>query len=88
MARALAIATSDERSDQPGTVPEECNFLRFRLGQVSEREPTELWGYPTQLDDLYHDEQTPVNKYGKDVWVIIANPSLYNYQTQMRLVRS
>ena len=42
MARALAIATSEERSDQPGSVPEECNFLRFRLGQVSEREPT-VW---------------------------------------------
>ena len=26
----------------PGSVPEECNFLRFRLGQISEREPT-LW---------------------------------------------
>ena len=42
MARALAIATSAERSDQPGTLPEECNFLRFRLGQISEREPT-VW---------------------------------------------
>ena len=42
MARALAIATSAERSDQPGSLPEECNFLRFRLGQISEREPT-VW---------------------------------------------
>jgi hypothetical protein len=42
MARALAIATSVERSDSPGSVSEECNFLRFRLGQVSEREPT-VW---------------------------------------------
>ena len=42
MARALAIATSEERSDQPGSVPEECNFVRFRLGQISEREPT-VW---------------------------------------------
>lgn len=43
MSRALAIATSDERSDSTnGSVLEECNFLRFRLGQISEREPT-LW---------------------------------------------
>jgi hypothetical protein len=42
MNRALAIATSDERSDTPkagGTIGE-CNFLRFRLGQCSEREPS------------------------------------------------
>jgi hypothetical protein len=42
MTRALAIATSDERSDQAGGVKEECNFLRFRLGQISEREPS-VW---------------------------------------------
>ena len=42
MTRALAIATSDERSDPTGSVQEECNFLRFRLGQISEREPT-VW---------------------------------------------
>ena len=42
MGRALAIATSDERSDKPGSVPEECDFLRFRLGQVAECEPT-VW---------------------------------------------
>jgi hypothetical protein len=42
MSRALAIATSDERSDSTGSVTEECNFLRFRLGQISEREPT-VW---------------------------------------------
>ena len=42
MSRALAIATSDERSDPTGSVAEECNFLRFRLGQISEREPT-VW---------------------------------------------
>jgi hypothetical protein len=41
MKRALAIATSDERSDTPnaGGVNGETNFLRFRLGQVGEREP-------------------------------------------------
>jgi hypothetical protein len=41
MNRALAIATSDERSDTPnsGGPNGEINFLRFRLGQVSEREP-------------------------------------------------
>jgi hypothetical protein len=41
MNRALAIATSDERSDTPnaGGPIGEINFLRFRLGQVSEREP-------------------------------------------------
>jgi len=41
MKRALAIATSDERSDTPnanGPIGE-LNFLRFRLGQVGEREP-------------------------------------------------
>jgi hypothetical protein len=44
MNRALAIATSDERSDTPGAAgPDgECNFLRFRLGQCSEREPS-VW---------------------------------------------
>lgn len=42
MFRALSIATSDERSDTPfaGGSAGECNFLRFRLGQCSEREPT------------------------------------------------
>ena len=42
MFRALAIATSDERSDVPmgGGDVGECNFLRFRLGQCSEREPS------------------------------------------------
>jgi hypothetical protein len=42
MFRALAIATSDERSDVPmgGGDIGECNFLRFRLGQCSEREPS------------------------------------------------
>mmetsp|Transcript_14755 Transcript_14755/g.40767 ORF Transcript_14755/g.40767 Transcript_14755/m.40767 type:complete len:3812 (+) Transcript_14755:277-11712(+) len=41
MNRALAIATSDERSDSPGAggAHGEINFLRFRLGQVGEREP-------------------------------------------------
>jgi hypothetical protein len=41
MNRALAIATSDERSDTPnsGGPYGEINFLRFRLGQVGEREP-------------------------------------------------
>jgi hypothetical protein len=41
MKRALAIATSEERSDSPSASgPEgEINFLRFRLGQVGEREP-------------------------------------------------
>ena len=41
MNRALAIATSDERSDTPNSSGPngEINFLKFRLGQVSEREP-------------------------------------------------
>ena len=41
MKRALAIATSDERSDNQSTSDplSELNFLRFRLGQVGEREP-------------------------------------------------
>lgn len=41
MKRALAIATSDERSDNPttGDVKGELCFLKFRLGQVGEREP-------------------------------------------------
>lgn len=42
MHRALAIVNSDERSDTPyaSGVVGECNFLRFRLGQCSEREPS------------------------------------------------
>ena len=42
MYRALSIATSDERSDTPfaGGATGECKFLRFRLGQCSEREPS------------------------------------------------
>lgn len=41
MNRALAIATSDERSDTPnaGGPAGEIEFLRFRLGQVGEKEP-------------------------------------------------
>lgn len=41
MKRALAIATSDERSDTPnaGGTAGEINFLKFRLGQVGEKEP-------------------------------------------------
>ena len=41
MKRALAIATSDERSDTPNAEGPngEINFVRFRLGQVDEREP-------------------------------------------------
>jgi len=41
MNRSLAIATSDERSDTPsaGGSKGETNFMKFRLGQVSEREP-------------------------------------------------
>jgi hypothetical protein len=41
MNRSLAIATSDERSDTPsaGGPNGEINFLKFRLGQVGEREP-------------------------------------------------
>lgn len=42
MYRALAIATSDERSDAPSDDIGECNFLRFRLGQCSKREPS-VW---------------------------------------------
>lgn len=44
MHRALAIATSDERSDKPyaNGIEGECNFLKFRLGQCSEREPS-VW---------------------------------------------
>uniref|UniRef100_A0A7R9W9B5 ubiquitinyl hydrolase 1 n=1 Tax=Pseudictyota dubia TaxID=2749911 RepID=A0A7R9W9B5_9STRA len=42
MHRALAIVTSDERSDTPysGGAAGECNFLRFRLGQCAEKEPS------------------------------------------------
>jgi hypothetical protein len=42
MYRALSIASSDERSDVPyaGGAAGECTFLRFRLGQCSEREPS------------------------------------------------
>ena len=41
MFRAMSIATSDERSDTPnaGGSKGEIDFLKFRLGQVSEREP-------------------------------------------------
>jgi hypothetical protein len=44
MNRSLVIgyvATSDERSDTPsaGGPNGEINFLKFRLGQVGEREP-------------------------------------------------
>jgi hypothetical protein len=41
MNRSLAIATSDERSDTPssGGPNGEIKFMKFRLGQVSEREP-------------------------------------------------
>ena len=41
MNRSLAIATSDERSDTPnaGSPGGEIKFMKFRLGQVSEREP-------------------------------------------------
>jgi hypothetical protein len=44
MFRALSIATSDERSDKPyaNGVLGETNFLKFRLGQCSEREPA-VW---------------------------------------------
>lgn len=44
MNRAMAIATSDERSDTPnaGGPTGEANFLRFRLGQCGEREPS-VW---------------------------------------------
>ena len=40
MNRALAISTSDERSDTPnaGGPTGEIEFLRFRLGQVGEKE--------------------------------------------------
>jgi hypothetical protein len=44
MFRALSIATSDERSDKPfanGAIGE-TSFLKFRLGQCSEREPA-VW---------------------------------------------
>ena len=41
MKQALGIATSDERGDTPKAEGPngEINFLRFRLGQVGEREP-------------------------------------------------
>ena len=44
MQRALAIACSDERSDSPntGSIDGETNFLLFRFGQCSEREPS-VW---------------------------------------------
>ena len=44
MFRASSIATSDERSDKPyanGAIGE-ANFLKFRLGQTSEKEPA-VW---------------------------------------------
>jgi len=44
MQRALAIACSDERSDNPNSsgIDGETNFLLFRFGQCSEREPS-VW---------------------------------------------
>lgn len=44
MERAFNISNSDERSDTPysGGATGECNFLRFRLGQASGREP-KVW---------------------------------------------
>ena len=61
--------------------PRLINMIDLNVLKVyfSEREPTEYWGYPTQLDDLYFDEPTAINYYGQDVWVIIANPSTYYY---------
>ena len=49
------------------------------------REPTRLWGYPTQMDDLYEDIVTPLSSYDNPFYVTIANPSTYYYQLQMRL---
>ena len=44
MDRAFNISNSDERSDTPysGGATGECNFLRFRLGQASGKEP-KVW---------------------------------------------
>ena len=75
---------------EPEDDPRIINLIDLNVLKVyfSEREPTEDWGYPTQLDDLYFDEPTAIDQYGKDVWFVIANPSLYYYQTQMRLAQA
>ena len=46
----------------------------------TDREPSYRWGYPTQMDDLYFDEVTPVSLYENPFYVTIANPSTYYYQ--------
>ena len=68
--------------------PRIINLIDLNVLKVyfSEREPTEAWGYPTQLDDLYFDEPQSISAYGKEMWVVIANPSTYYYQTQVQLV--
>ena len=49
----------------------------------SNKEPTKDWGYPTQLDDLYHDRVVPLSEYGSTFYVTIANPSTYDYGLKM-----
>ncbi len=46
----------------------------------SDREPTQKWGYPSQLDDLYEDRVIPFEDYKSTFYVTIANPSSYYYQ--------
>ncbi len=82
MFRAMSIATSDERSDKPfaqGALGE-ANFLRFRLGQCSEREPAvwfELLVASILSTDAEHDIRS-LNPY--------LSPTAYKTVTSLTVV--
>lgn len=93
MFRALSIATSDERSDKPyanGAIGE-TNFLRFRLGQCSEREPAvwfELLVASILSTDAEHDIRS-LNPYLSPVaYKTVTSLTVVSMLTSIRIAQS
>ncbi len=93
MFRALSIATSDERSDKPfsqGAIGE-ANFLRFRLGQCSEREQAvwfELLVSSILSTDAEHDIRS-LNPYlSPTAYKTVTSLTVVSMLTSIRIAQS
>ena len=51
----------------------------------SDREPTVDWGYPSQFHNLWEPENTGIQAFGTEFWVMVANPTTDSYRIQMKL---
>eukprot|EP00957_Ditylum_brightwellii_P110317 8413800-Ditylum_brightwellii.AAC.1 len=93
MKRALAIATSDEKDSASfdGDENRECNFLKFRLGQYGDKEPTawlELLVASILSSTAEHDIRS-LNPYlSSDAYKTVTSLTAVSMLTSIRIGQS